>query len=168
MKITVLRRWLFANESIGKLYINGVFSGIYTLEDRVRPQGEKIAGKTAIPYGRYPLEITYSDKFAQLMPLILNVPMFSGIRIHTGNDADDTEGCLLVGLERGDGSISRSREAYELLFSRLAEAKQRGERITIEFISVDMRIFRVVLAVVALVAIAFVVYTIATDTTKKK
>jgi hypothetical protein len=57
----------------------------YTLEDQERPV--KINGVTAIPTGRYKLIINKSVRFKKLMPLLLNVPFFTGIRFHAGRAA---------------------------------------------------------------------------------
>ena len=85
---------------------------------------------TAIPEGTYKVEITWSAKFSQLMPILLNVPNFTGIRIHWGNTAEDTAGCLLVGLERQQDRILRSREAYAKIYSIIA--RSGGATIQIE------------------------------------
>ena len=70
-----------------------------TLEDPVR-EGPKIYGDTAIPLGTYAVTITRSRKFNKMMPLLHNVPGFGGVRLHCGNNTDDTSGCILVGLGR--------------------------------------------------------------------
>jgi len=57
----------------------------------------KVYAQTAIPTGKYQIVMTYSSKFKKVMPLLLNVPGFAGIRIHSGNTADDTEGCIITG-----------------------------------------------------------------------
>ena len=49
----------------------------------------KIPGRTAIPAGKYQIEITESIRFNRLMPIIKDVPGFSGVRIHSGNTAED-------------------------------------------------------------------------------
>ena len=108
--------------TIGELKINNIFV-CYTLEDVERK--EKIAGKTAIPKGRYEIAITFSNRFKKFMPLLLNVPKFSGIRIHTGNTAKDTLGCILVGKNRSENQISNSRLAYESLFDKLKNASKK-------------------------------------------
>lgn len=116
--------------TIGELKINNIFV-CYTLEDVERK--EKIAGQTAIPKGRYEIAITFSNRFKKFMPLLLNVPKFSGIRIHAGNTAKDTLGCILVGKNRNENQISNSRLAYESLFDRLKNASKKEKIfITIE------------------------------------
>lgn len=86
--------------TLGYLDVDGV-PFCHTLEDPVRDLGEhgegKIYGKTAIPAGRYPVLINWSVKFQKKMLAVEGVPYFTGIRIHSGNDADDTLGCILVG-----------------------------------------------------------------------
>jgi len=85
MKIEVIRHTFTERSTIGSLYLNGKFE-CYTLEDVVRV-GEKVPGATAIPEGIYPVQITFSNRFKRDLPLLLNVPNFDGIRIHTGNYA---------------------------------------------------------------------------------
>ena len=89
-------------------------------------------GRTAIGEGAYPVVITKSPRFRRWLPLLLGVPRFSGIRIHAGNTADDTEGCILVGWNRLRGRLVNSRSALTLLMNRMVEALARGEKIVIE------------------------------------
>lgn len=136
MKLKLVRDQCGVNTTLGKLYVNGVYE-CETLEDadrRLEDDGEKIYGCTAIPRGTYDLIINWSNRFKKQMPLLLSVPGFAGIRIHPGNVAADTEGCILVGSSRGDSWINRSRPAYERLFSKLEDAFDRGEHVTIEVI----------------------------------
>jgi len=105
--------------TIGKLYVNGVFE-CDTLEDVVRPK--KIAGQTAIPAGEYDVIINMSNRFKRLLPLLVNVPNFDGVRIHAGNTDADTEGCILVGKANGKYSIANSRAAFEKLFAQMQKA----------------------------------------------
>lgn len=107
--------------TIGTLSIDGV-TECYTLEDVVRPDGEKVYGQTAIPAGRYHVTITMSNRFKILLPLLENVPNFEGVRIHPGNTAADTEGCILVGQTRTSNSIGSSRAAFAALFEKMQNA----------------------------------------------
>ncbi len=98
--------------TIGRLAINGTYF-CDTLEPTWRDigvgrPGRKVMGRTAIPEGRYPLVVTFSPRFKRWLPLLLNVPQFSGIRIHSGNTADDTEGCILPGLNTSRGRVTDS------------------------------------------------------------
>lgn len=116
----VLRREIATDKStIGTLSIDGEVM-MFTLEDAMRD--EKIAGETAIPYGTYKIEITYSPKFKQFMPLLLNVPEYEGIRIHPGNTDVHTHGCILVGYAKDADRISNSTKAYQALFKALKAA----------------------------------------------
>jgi hypothetical protein len=65
------------------------------------------------------------------LPLLLAVPNFDGIRIHPGNTDADTEGCILVGVERLQDRIGQSKIAFEKLFDRLLTAA-KIEKIFIE------------------------------------
>lgn len=119
----LLKRDTFTDKSsIGKLYVDGLYC-CETLEDRTRPEGEKVHGETAIPLGRYSVAITHSPRFGIDMPLLLNVPGFEGVRIHPGNRPADTEGCILVGTSRAEDMILESRDAYAELFKKLQAAQ---------------------------------------------
>lgn len=131
MKLLLERLQLDPDVTIGSLTIDGEWE-CWTLEDAVRAPGVKVKNATAIPAGTYRVDITMSNRFKQPMPLLLGVPMFEGIRIHSGNTAADVEGCILVGQDRLAKSIGRSRKAYAALFAKLREAKARARSITIE------------------------------------
>ncbi len=116
-----IRRKIFTDIStIGELWLDGKFY-CHTLEDAVRPLGVKIPGKTAIYTGDYILQITKSNRFGILMPELINVPYFTGIRIHAGNADKNTDGCILVGRydEKTPNFISDSRAAFEPLNTML-------------------------------------------------
>ena len=91
----------------------------------------KVKGRSAIPEGRYAVVISYSPKFKQWLPILLGVPKFEGIRIHAGNTAKDTEGCILVGQNREVGKVLDSRKWLNELKQKIVEAKDRGESVWI-------------------------------------
>ena len=80
---------------IGDLFINGVFF-CHTLEDEIRADGKKVKHETAIPAGKYQVLLTLSNRFKRVMPILVGVPMFEGIRMHGGNNSKHTSGCPLV------------------------------------------------------------------------
>lgn len=139
MRLTLKRIANRPTYCIGKLYINGKYFAD-VLEDTDRGLDStmteedikkiKVKGETAIPTGIYKIILNYSPKFKKVMPLITNVKGYSGVRIHTGNSAKDTEGCLLVGKNTIVGRLTESRKMYDALFKRL---QQKGSNdITIE------------------------------------
>lgn len=131
MKLRLIRKLLHEDSTIGELLIDGYFE-CYTLEDKVRPLGEKIPGRTAIPAGTYKLVIDQSDRFQRLMPHLLDVPNFDGIRIHSGNTDKDTEGCILVGSTVvNENFIGNSKGVFDQLFAKLKSTFDLGEEVSI-------------------------------------
>ena len=132
MELKLNRIFLGSSATIGELYIDKKYIAD-TLEDRVRPEGEKVYGKTAISEGTYEVKLTYSPRFKKILPEILNVPNFSGIRIHSLNKAEESEGCIGVGEWNGKDTnwISNSRIAFNELMSLLQKAANNKEKITI-------------------------------------
>lgn len=130
MKLTLIRQDLNSACTIGELLVDGQHE-CWTLEDVVRPDGVKVFGETAIPFGTYNVDITPSPRFKRDLPLLVGVDNFVGIRIHPGNTASDTEGCILVGQGKGQNCILSSRAAFDVLFPKLQAAKKAGEPITI-------------------------------------
>lgn len=141
MKLELKRKALMDTYTVGDLFINDVFF-CNILEDKVRDfnkdgdledKGEtKVYGKTAIPYGTYTIDLTYSNRFKKILPLIEDVPGFEGIRIHSGNSAEDSSGCLLCGNNTEKGMVTDSRKVFEKLMIRLVDAHEMKETITIK------------------------------------
>lgn len=117
MKLTLKRNFKGADYTIGKLYIDGHYF-CDTLEDTVRPANKKISGKTAIPAGNYKVIKSYSPRFKKILPEILNVPNFTGVRIHAGNTAKDTDGCVLLGLNKTKGAVLDSQATMTYFMAR--------------------------------------------------
>ena len=130
MELKLNRIFLGSSATIGELYIDKKYIAD-TLEDRVRPEGEKVYGKTAIPEGTYEVKLTYSPRFKKILPEILNVPNFSGIRIHSLNKAEESEGCIGEWNGKDTNWISNSRKTFNKLFALLEEANNNKEKITI-------------------------------------
>lgn len=143
MKLLLHRRYLGPEYTIGSLSIDGVYF-CDTIEDRVRdinhdgdlddPGEGKVYGKTAIPYGVYEIELSMSPKFKRLLPLVLNVKHFTGIRIHRGNTAGDSHGCILPGENKVKGKVINSTKYEVELVRRMKAAVKNSESIAIQII----------------------------------
>lgn len=138
-----------ANYTVGRLYVklsepvgtcvNGMYVTLKkrylcdTLEPKRRDlkKEKKIPGRTAIPEGRYRILITKSYRFHRFLPLLLDVPGFSGIRVHAGNYPSDTQGCILVGWNKKRGMVVNSRAALQMLVNLMSAALDRNEEIWI-------------------------------------
>lgn len=137
MEMTLKRIEKHKNYTTGKLYVNGEYL-CDTLEPTWRDIGwgrpdRKVAGRTAIPEGRYPVVVTLSPKFGRWLPLLLHVPQFEGIRIHAGGSAADTAGCILPGIARSEGRLIDSHLWEHRIVRRLAERRE-GEAVWIEVV----------------------------------
>ena len=139
-----LKREIFTDIStIGSLTIDGKFE-CYILEDKDRGINNtltleqilrvKVYGKTAIPYGRYEIDWTMSARFKKMMPILLNVIGWSGIRIHSGNSELDSLGCLLCGTRKITNRITESTIATNKLYAKIEAAKKQGQRIFITIV----------------------------------
>lgn len=133
MELLLIREKFTPNTTLGSLSINGT-PQCKTLEDTVREV--KIKNETAIPEGKYKIILDVSKKFGKLMPLLIDVPQFDGIRIHSGYDKEDTRGCIIVGYVWGDDCIYRSRVAFNDLMEKLMQASKAKEEI---WISIESR-----------------------------
>jgi hypothetical protein len=132
MELTLDRKQLDPGFTIGDLYVDGVWE-CFTCEDTVRaPGAPKVFGQTAIPAGRYEVVITPSPHFGRDLPLLVGVPGFDGVRIHPGNTAADTEGCVLVGRLRWPKGVGESKLAFEALFPKIQAAIAAGDKVFIE------------------------------------
>ena len=143
MEIVIYRKYRKADYTIGIMYIDGV-RFCNTLEDTDRglmqsmSAGEilnaKIAGRTAIPVGDYKLMRTYSPRFKKNVPQILNVKGFTGVRIHAGNTAKDTEGCPLVGDNTIKGALTNSRKRFTEFDTKVQIAENAKEQINLHIV----------------------------------
>lgn len=142
MKLTLIRIFKGSGYTIGKLAIDGSYF-CDTLEDAVRnlppvcpdtPQGksctcrEKVYARTAIPSGTYKITMEHSPRFGRALPYLHDVPHFLGILIHSGNTADDSAGCILVGRNKAKGKVLDSRVILQALIERIGKQSE----ITIE------------------------------------
>lgn len=133
MKLELNRIAIRPSYTIGRLFVDGEYF-CDTLEDRCRDldKEEKVMNETAIPEGIYEVIVNVSVKFKRKLPLLLNVPHFTGIRIHRGNTDKDTSGCILVGENKQPGRVINST-GYELRLTELIEkAMLVGDKIMIE------------------------------------
>jgi hypothetical protein len=137
MLLEVKREPSAAGCTLGALYVDGEFE-CFTLEDVVREVPQlavekwKVADETAIPSGTYDVIVDMSAHFQKLLPLLQKVPGFDGVRIHSGNVAADTEGCILVGKRRTATAVLASRAAFNALFVKIKAAIAKGEPVRIK------------------------------------
>lgn len=123
------RKWRKDTYTIGRLYVNGEFL-CNTIEDVDRKLNQnmsateirkiRVAAETAIPTGTYAMRVTMSPKFKRELVEIVNVPAFSVIRIHRGNTADDSAGCVIVGENTSKGRLTNSTK-YELQITEMVK-----------------------------------------------
>jgi hypothetical protein len=131
-----LKRFEFTEKStIGQLIFDDF--KCFTLEDKDRElkivdplsliKIVKVQNKTCIPYGKYEVTTTFSNRFKKVMPLLLDVPGFAGIRIHSGNTSEDTEGCILLGTTYSKDFVGNSRQAYLEFINHLNKRLELGK-----------------------------------------
>lgn len=141
MRIKVIRHTFLKDRTIGTMYINGL-RFCETLEDVDRGLHQemeldaikkiKVYGETAIPYGTYNLKMVYSPKYKKKMPLLENIPGYSGVLIHIGNYPKDSKGCLLVGMSVEKGNLVSSTIAFNALMEQINFYIGQNIKITIE------------------------------------
>jgi hypothetical protein len=132
MHIKIVRKTGNSKFTEGRMYIDGEFE-CFTIEDAIR--AVKIPNETAIPKGTYNVIMTMSTRFGKVMPLLENVPNFTGVRIHSGNSSKDTEGCIIVGTlndSMDDDFIGASKIAVSRLYPKIADALAVKETVTLE------------------------------------
>lgn len=117
------------NFTLGRMYLGNVFF-CHTCEDEDRflenGEQEKVNGRTAIPRGKYRLVTSFSNHFQRVLPELLDVPGFSGIRIHGGNRAEDSLGCILVGKVRTATGIAQCADMVSRVISQIDSADELG------------------------------------------
>lgn len=128
MNVLIERKWKKDAYTIGRVFIDDEFYA-NSMEDRDRgltkdmPLKEieriKVYGETAIPAGEYIVRMTYSPKYRRIMPEILDVPGWSGVRLHSMNTAKDSLGCIGFGKNDKPGWISNSRACMKAFEDRL-------------------------------------------------
>jgi len=123
----------------GNLYVDGKWF-CHVVEDTVRAEpgqwsaDKKVYGKTAIPYGRYPVFVTWSNRFKRQLTGIFNVPDFEGIRIHNGSNAVSSAGCPIISYKNeGNGFLKNEKKAMNDL-CKMVQAAQKKGKIFIEIV----------------------------------
>lgn len=146
MELVLKRQFFFTDATIGKLYADGDFL-CYILEDKDRDANrdgdlndtgeQKVYAQTAIPYGRYNVTLSYSPKFKKVLPEVLHVPHFTGIRFHPGNDIGDTAGCLLPGRYISGKKVLNSTDAHNELMGLLQACIDTRQKIYLTVTAAD-------------------------------
>ena len=141
INLKLIRKTFSSISTIGDMSINGKFF-CYTLEDFDRdlnkdgdlkdPGEKKVNALTAIPRGKYDVIVNMSNRFKVMMPLLLKVVDFEGVRIHNGNKAEHTEGCILVGSSKANNFVGNSKPTFAKLMKILQDPKVT--KITIEIL----------------------------------
>lgn len=134
LEIVILRTNFTDTFTLGKMTVDGLHFG-FTCEDvdrRLEDGGVKIPGQTAIPRGRYRVVVTFSQRFQKLMPLLEDVPGFSGVRIHAGNTHLNTEGCPLLGKARTADGVANCAERNATLIDMILAAEDEGRECWLE------------------------------------
>ena len=139
MELFVIRKYFKEKYTIGRFYQEDKIL-CNTLEDKIRdlqdlnhdgdftdPGEGKVYGETAIPCGRYKVVVTHSSKLKRRLPLLLNVPGFTGIRIHAGRNHKWTEGCILVGDNEKKGELVNGPYYETVIVNMIDEVSAKSE-----------------------------------------
>tara|TARA_A100000172_G_C3037468_1_gene109024 strand:+ start:1243 stop:1725 length:483 start_codon:yes stop_codon:yes gene_type:complete len=155
VKLKVIRYSSQADSTSGLLFEEselGLRFLCYTLEDEYRAL--KVRGETRIPEGTYELKLRteggfhqrYTKKYPDIhrgMLHVTDVPGFEYILIHTGNTDEHTAGCLIVGDTQSnngiikDGFVGQSVNAYKRIYPSIAGVLEKGDTVTIQYITID-------------------------------
>ena len=128
MKLHLRRLYRKPEYTIGKLYIDDVYfsdtvedvdRGLYSYMNMGEISKIKVKDETAIPYGKYKVRLSMSPRFKKILPEIMNVPGFTGVRIHNGNWASDSSGCIIVGKNTVKGGVTQSKVTMSKLMEKL-------------------------------------------------
>lgn len=135
MDLRIQRQPTTDGATLGVLLIDGRRE-CWTLEDALTDH--KIPGQSCIPPGRYRVVITPSVRFGRLLPLLCEVPGFTGVRIHAGNTTADTAGCLLVGQTLATPTtLGHSRFALAGVQAKIAAALINDEPVWLAIVNPD-------------------------------
>lgn len=130
MKLLLQRDDCDAGRSLGKLSVDGVFDS-FTIEPPLAALNPR-EDHPAIEPGIFDVAITLSPRFHVMLPELLHVPGRFGIRIHPLNTAEESLGCIGLGLSRTHDSVLSSRLALAALQPKIAGALAHGEKVSIE------------------------------------
>lgn len=138
MEIRIDRAWKKDGYTISRLFLDGerVCEALEDTDRGLRQdmpieeiRKRKVYGRTAIPSGRYRVIMSLSPKFGKVLPEVLDVPGFTGIRIHPGNVPGDTAGCVLPGRNTEKGKVLQSAKYTAIVIDRINAAIRKGEDV---------------------------------------
>lgn len=134
MEILLERKFFHEDCTEGNLYVDGKWFA-HVIEDKVRAKAGfwkrilKVYAETAIPYGKYPVMVTWSNRFKRQLTGIFNVPDFEGIRIHNGTSAKSSAGCPIISYKIGTEpkTLLNDKSAMNDLCSMVEQAQKTGK-----------------------------------------
>lgn len=140
MEIKIIRREFSDLSTIGDFIVSGVFT-CFVLEPTDRGLNSdmsldeilkiKVPDKTAIPYGRYKIEMVFSPKFKMYVPIYHEIKGFDAVEFHIGNKPSDTRACSLPGMSKQKDCVLRSTEAFNLVVPKIQKAIDNKEEVWI-------------------------------------